>query len=140
MKLTVTVHGLEAGIDLFSRALNELPAAKLKAEEAFANKVKDRFTKAAMSGGYGQAKKGNPALYDSGKYVNSWQVQRQDGGVTLGPTGMNDHMSNEALGELLEWGSGSVAAIPHLRPLQLYVHDNYASEVGQAILTMLFGK
>lgn len=65
---------------------------------------------------------GKPPLLDSEKYIKSFKVSYGPGlSAGFGPTGENDNMSNEALGELLEYGNAQIPARPHIRPLGIWI-------------------
>lgn len=69
---------------------------------------------------------GKPPLIDSEKYINSYQANVKGTEASIGATGMNDHMSNEELGELLEYGlagENGFPARPHLRPWEAQVES-----------------
>jgi len=67
---------------------------------------------------------GKPTLFDSGKYLRGIKATVENGNLEIKPTGNNDHMSNEALGELLEWGAKGYPARPHWRILGLEVNNS----------------
>lgn len=78
-----------------------------------------------------------PPLYRFGVYLASWRYTRSGSSVRIRPTGMNGKLSNEALGEMLEYGYGDVPARPHMRVLALRVQRNARREIRRRVLDEL---
>jgi hypothetical protein len=72
-----------------------------------------------------QRDNGEPPLVDSHKYVDGYKARAEGKRVTIVSEGMNDHMPNVELADVLEYGSGSeIPARPHLRPLGMQIEKD----------------
>ena len=136
----VRIEGFKEGQAMFTKAgrlcgpiINEELVTFSK--EAIA-KLKDLIYNAELRLRPKERSDGNPPLVHTGRYVESYVYAVKDGGANLGPTGMNENMSNEDLGDLLEFGTKTMPARPHLRPLGVWV-DRQLPLVGERIVNAL---
>lgn len=85
---------------------------------------------------------GGVALVKTGAYLASWRARMKGGSIEVGPTGGHPEagMSNEALGELLEYGHGDVPARPHMRPLYVWLSNNAEALVMKEVRRVLGGR
>lgn len=119
----------------------QVKAAMQRAVKGYAEDLVFRF-KADVKGGLlklapKQRGTGVP-LVDTEKYITSWKATTKQGpSFTIGPTGNNARMSNEALGQLLEYGHGNMPARPHMRVLVLKLKRTGGREIGRRFLREL---
>ena len=86
------------------------------------------FRKRALANGFGE----DTAIVDTQTYIDSWKAQVDGTKLGVGPTGDNKNMSNEALGELLEYGTAKMPARPHQRWLD-EMGKNRINQLGKEI-------
>ena len=82
---------------------------------------------------------GHPTLVKEEVYADCFVAAATDKVLDITAEGMNEHMSNEQLSELLEYGDKRQAARPHLRLEGAWAEENGAAVVGQVIGDKLFG-
>ncbi len=141
MKVSVKTKGFDEGRAVFLSAADRFDAVGTEVLLKFGQKTVEKLQRDIRSGKISPVKldSSKPTLVDSGKYVNSYSARTLAPlQVTVRAEGMNDEMSNHDLGELLEYGSTTVQARPHLRPLKLWVEERL-SKIGRETFNGLFG-
>jgi hypothetical protein len=149
-------------IRVILRGFSEGQAKLSKAEKAFKKTVGTELKKlgdeciaemqlAAYASAFGPPKArddGKPPLIDTQEYIDSYRA-RIEGETTLVITaeGENAKMSNEALGEILEYGRGPAGfggpapPRPHQRVLRLKIERRLETGVtGKKIFAVLLGR
>lgn len=121
ISMRVEVEGAE---DILKKLL-AMPAKADRAVEVAlsetAKAVVGRFQRMILNNEVRPPKKRGrgPTLYDEGRYVQSFRAFRTGKGLLkFRFVGMNRHMGNAALADLLEYGTKKVPARPHLRKLR----------------------
>lgn len=143
MKITVKASGFKEGQELFKLAASRFPAARDKELRALGEKSITHLVRTIKQGELNLAPKahsdGNPPLVKTGVYCESFEAEVKGGELTIASQGMNANMSNEDLGELLEYGTDTMPARPHVRPLNLWVEKQLPA-VGERIVNGLLGR
>ena len=120
--------GYDGNLQMALTDFGEAAVAKLQAD--------------AHAGRFGPDKKKppgvGPPLIDSGNYISSIQAESLGSDLQIKPTGSNTYMSNEALGELLEYGSSKMPARPHFRKILRWMRSNMAREFGDPLYAQVF--
>lgn len=140
IKLVVKASGFKEGAEDFKKMASEFDAVASKELHQFSLDSIKEMQRALWAREYNLAEKarsnGKPPLIDSEKYINSYQAETNGLETGIGPTGMNDNMSNEDLAELLEYGDSTHVARPHLRPLGMWV-EKQLPKLGERIINGL---
>lgn len=125
MKITMKAQGFKEGSELFRKLAGNLEKMVLK---GVGDALLAEFKQRAYAGRFLPPKVSGlgPPLIDTGAYVSSWSVEAKGRSVTVGPRGAHPEagMSNEALGELLEYGTGRTPARPHMRIMAAWLTSN----------------
>jgi len=141
VKIRVRTRGFKEGQARFGRAVSAFGDIVGASLQAFGQRQVDDFKTEVKAGAFGRTK-GHPKLYDVGTYIESWTSRSEGVFLTIGPEGMNRHMSNYDLGEMLEYGWKGAPAIPHQRRFEIQVVaklPELGKEIGDAISRRLGG-
>lgn len=138
IRVKVKATGFKEGIALFNRLSAAMEQSVVEGVcQAALTEFKDR----AQSGAFlpPKVRGTGPALIETGAYVASWKVVRKGKGATLGPTGSHPDagMTNEALGELLEYGFREAPARPHMRIMVAWLQQRAAQLVEKEVRRVL---
>jgi len=143
IKLRVSASGFKEGSDDFQERAARFEEVASRELHAFSLETIAELKRAVWANDYNLPAKrrdnGKPPLIDSGKYIDSYQAETNGLETNIGPTGMNDNMSNEELAEVLEFGNASVPARPHLRPLGRWIELKLPT-LGERIVNGLSGR
>jgi hypothetical protein len=126
----------------FRKVSRRFRAVAQRELQRFGNEAATRIKDYILSDQVKPAKEshdGHPTLVHTATYVNSIKAQVNDLTVSVAPTGRNRIMSNEALGELLEYGFNGQPPRPHWRILAVWVERNLTN-VGERIARELLGR
>lgn len=122
MKIGVRLQGFDEEAALFSTAARRYGSVLAEQLQIFGDETVDQLQLDMESNAFNLPPKahdnGKPPLIDSEKYEKGYSATVRDRSMEISSKGMNDHMSNVEVGELLEYGNGSLAAKPHLRPTE----------------------
>lgn len=122
MTITVTLKGFDATAEFFDKAAKRYPKIVSKELQTFGDETVETLKEDLLSNGFNLPPKkhpnGEPPLIDSKKYMNGYSATVQGRSMEISSKDMNDHMSNVDLGELLEYGNGTLAPRPHIRPTE----------------------
>lgn len=139
VKVSVNARQLDDGTDYYRKLSRGIKRGIDKALQELGDHCVEKLKTEAEAGAYGPPKvRGSgPPLIKTHNYISSFRATVKGGLLSIGPTGMNERMSNEALGELLEYGSGGIPARPHMRPMTLYIERIAAEFLGPRILRLV---
>jgi hypothetical protein len=80
-------------------------------------------------------------LIDTGNYIDSWKAEQVSPvEAYIGPTGQNTHMSNQKLGNLLEYGTEGMPARPHMRSVTRWLDKTGSKMLGKEVRDGIFGR
>lgn len=142
MKVEIKLTGFEKGAASFRRASRRFSEVLEKELQRFGDESVAYLKEAVSANLFDLPPKASGRgipLIDSGKYISGY-IAVVDG-RTLGiySQGMNDHMTNADLGELLEYGNGAeLPPRPHLRPLWQHMQQR-SNVLGERVYHGLFG-
>lgn len=127
MRLEFSTKGIAEMLEVVRIARSRYSRVLKEEAQRFGDEEAERLKAQLWANGFGVPPKaredGKPPLIDSAKYVNGYIAVVQGTTLSLFSQGMNDHMSNEALGEVLEYGSFPSPPRPHLRPFALQMES-----------------
>lgn len=147
IKFRVKLHGFvegEAELRSMKRRFRPVVSKHLK---KFGDEQVAWLKLKVLTGGLGLPPKrrhdGKPPLFDSGKYINGYVADVEGMKLQILATGRNDHMLNEDLAELLEFGFTTKegiyhAPLPHIRPMLVHM-ESQIPKLGKEIADELFG-
>lgn len=136
MKVTVKLSGFAEGQQLFERASREAPEVVDRALDKLGKAYVAELRRMIMAREISPPKirkDGKPTLYDSGRYIDGYVWDAKNRQLIVRPSGDNDNMSNEALSDILEYGTGAIPAHPHIRRVNAWTRDRGARLVGKEI-------
>lgn len=142
--ITVKLTGFDEGIALFRKASKDFNRVAEEELLRFGKEAVVYLQDRARNNMFGLPPKkrnnGQPPLIDSAKYINGYVALIEKGTLVIFSEGTNDHMTNQALGELLEWGNASLnlPARPHIRPTAVWMRQR-TPVLGRRIFDALFG-
>jgi hypothetical protein len=144
MKVTIKLQGFNEGLAEIRRARDRFPVVLKEELQKFGNEAVEHLKKTTWADGWGLPPKrhpnGKPPLIDSEKYINGYLAVVEGSSLGIYSQGMNDHMSNNDLAELLEYGNGmNLPPKPHLRPLFAWM-EGRADVLGKRIFHGIFSK
>lgn len=132
MKIVVDASDFRRGAGEFKDSASRYDSVLDKHLKALGDAAVTKLKMDAYAGAFGRNRRGGPALIKTGVYINSYTSEVKSGVLGIGPTGMNAHMSNAALADILEYGNGSIRAYPHLRPLAEWIATKGVNDFGKA--------
>jgi hypothetical protein len=132
-----------AAVEMLKEAGSSVEDVVSKAMMKVSNEAVKRLQKSARAGAFGPPKKrgSGPPLIDTGNYIDSWKVtQVSPFEADIGPTGQNTYLSNQALGTLLEYGTKTMPARPHMRSIARWMDKTGHKRLGKEVRDGLFGR
>lgn len=148
MPIKVKLGGFDEGIQAFQMASGRFESIVSKELKIWGDEAVAHLKASVYLGELDLAPKmrdnGKPVLIDTETYINSYVAEIVDNlSMAINAIGENRLMTNQTLGELLEYGwvgegSWIVPARPHIRPLTLWML-NRVNILGERILRGLLG-
>lgn len=138
--IRIKLNGFQAGKRKWEINAQQFEQKGSVALAAFGQEAVGWLKDQAYAGAFGPPKRwgSGPPLIKTGVYINSIQPDTRGLEMEIKPNGSNRHMSNEALGALLEHGWPGSPARPHWRFLGLWIEKNGAARVGAILSRELF--
>jgi hypothetical protein len=135
--------GFAEGLAGIRRARLSYAKAEKRALERLGKRAIEFLKRSIADGSFSLVPKrrpdGKPTLVRTGRYLKSWRSTVDGRTLGIGPTGSHgDGLTNEALGDLLEYGAGDIPARPHQRPTALFL-EREAGAVGKEIEDAIAG-
>lgn len=144
IRISVKLRGFDTGRAELRRANARFSQVATESLIAFSDETIKKLQSEARGGklpGLSDGGRDGLPLIDSGKYIDSFKTETSGPGqVDIVNEGDNDNMSNAALSEVLEYGTSTSRAIPHIRPLMNWVEKVAPKKVGDRIIRGLFGR
>lgn len=144
MKVTVRLTNFKEGAALLKAGSRRFKSVVKDELRVFSEEAVQRLKEMVLNNELNLPPKrrpdGKPPLYDSGKYISSYKVEMTGNVSSIGPTGLNDNMSNEELANILEFGDGmGIPPRPHLRPLGLWIERKLPTLAERIVRNVLSG-
>ena len=141
MGIVVKVQGFDEGKAVFKQAASSFDGVVTEQLHTFGLEAIDKLKEWIYSGELNLTPKrrhdGNPVLVKTGTYLESFTSIAVKNELAIAPLGMNENMTNEELGEILEYGTDQIAARPHIRPLNLWTEKQLPVLAEKIVLGIL---